>query len=62
MWQRRPKSGISLVVNGKDAESTLTPGCEEKLVELLEPVVPDSPQFSLQQSLAIDATGEFFLD
>jgi len=62
MWKRRAKSSISLVVNGKDAESTVAPGCDEKPVELLEPVVPDSPQFSLQQSLAIDADDEFCLD
>jgi hypothetical protein len=50
------------MVKGQDPQSTVVPGCEEKLVELLEPVVPDSPQFSLQQSLAIDATADFSLD
>jgi len=62
MWKRRAESCISLVVKSKDAESTVAPGWEEKPVALLELVVPDSPQFSLQQSLAIDATDDFSLD
>ncbi|HEY6807023.1 MAG TPA: hypothetical protein VI306_25825 [Pyrinomonadaceae bacterium] len=54
--------GISLTTNRKTTLSLVAPDCEERFVEAFELVGPDSPQFSLQQSLAIDADGEFSVD
>jgi hypothetical protein len=62
MSRPRVSPCISLVANCKATLSLVGPGCEERLVEVLEFVVPDSPQFSLQQSLAIETAGEFSVD
>jgi hypothetical protein len=50
----RTKRASSLNVTGKPALSPVTTDCDEKLDELFEPAVPDSEQFNLQQSLAIE--------
>jgi hypothetical protein len=54
------KRETSLDASGKAALSPVTPNREEKLDELLEPVVPDSEQFNLQQSFAIETDGVRF--
>ena len=50
----RAKRDTSLNTTGKAALSAVTLDCDEELDELVEPVVPDSEQFNLQQSLAIE--------
>ena len=56
----RTKRETSVLATGNAALSPVTPNCDEKLDELLEPVVPDSEQFNLQQSLATETDGVRF--